>query len=127
MEDIRVRLSVLWVFASLNYLWGDVMQLFTLVGSSNAPQMSQGKLVGFSIIVEIPVVMTVLSRILKPSANRWANIIAGSLLTAVVLLTTISNPTFGYLFFGTIEIACTSLIAWYAWRSPREAAKPPSL
>jgi hypothetical protein len=26
------------------------------------------------------------------------------------------------LFFGTIEVACTSLIVWYAWRWPRETA-----
>ena len=124
MEDIRVRLSALWVFAALNYLWGDVMQLFTLVGSSNAPHMTQEMVLGFSVVVEIPIVMSVLSRMLKPRANRWANMAAGTLLTAVALATTIANPTVGYLFFGSLEMACTALIVWCAWRWPGETAKP---
>ena len=83
---------MLWVFATLNYLYADVFHLFYLV--------------------------------LKPRANRWANIVAGTLETAAVILTTIFIPTLYYLFFGTIEVACTSLIVWYAWNWPKETATP---
>lgn len=129
MEDIRVRLSVLWVFVTLNYLYADVIHLFNLVGSDqgangSGPHMTQGVWLGFAILLEIPMAMTVMSRILKPRANRWANMVAGTIETAAVLLTIPIVPTLYYLFFGTIEVACTSLIVWYAWRWPRETAKP---
>ena len=129
MEDIRVRLSVLWVFATLNYLYADVIHLFNLVDSNqgahgSGPHMTQGAWLGWAIILEIPIAMTVLARMLKPRANRWANMVAGAIETAAVLLTLPLVPTLYYLFFGAIEVACTSLIVWYAWSWPRETAKP---
>lgn len=129
MEDIRVRLSVLWVFVTLNYLYADVIHLFNLVGSNNGaqgsgPHMTQGVWLGFAILLEIPMAMTVMSRILKPRANRWANMVAGTIETAAALLPIIFVPTLYYLFFVAIEVACTSLIVWYAWSWPRETAKP---
>ena len=129
MEDIRVRLSVLWVFVTLNYLYADVIHLFNLVGSNqgthdSGPHMTQGVWLGFAILLEIPMAITVMSRILKPRANRWANMVAGTILTAAALLPIIFVPTLYYLFFVAIEVAGTSLIVWYAWRWPRETAKP---
>lgn len=126
MEDIRIRLSVLWVFVTLNYLYADVIHLFNLVGSNqgeHGPQMTQGAWLGFAILLEIPIAMTVLSRALKPRANRWVNLVAGTIETAASLLPVIFVPTLYYLFFVPIEVAGTSLIVWYAWRWPRETAK----
>src|SRR5262245_50018834 len=79
--------------------------------------------------MEIPIAMILLSRILKPTANRWANIVAGIIETAAVLLTSFVLPILHlmgtssyYLFFGAVEVACTALVVWYAWRWPREIA-----
>ena len=33
MEDIRVRLSVLWLFATLNYIYADVFFCIDVLGS----------------------------------------------------------------------------------------------
>jgi threonine/homoserine/homoserine lactone efflux protein len=70
--------------------------------------------------MEIPMAMVLLSRVLKYRANRWANIVAGILMTVVQFSTLFlgSSPTPFYLFFSVIEIACTSVIVWYAWKSP---------
>ena len=133
MEDIRVRLSVLWLFATLNYIYADVFFCVDVLGSKNGSigvlHFSQGAWLGIAILMEIPMAMILLSRILKPRANRWANIVAGIIETAAVLLTSFILPAFHltgtssyYLFFGAVEVACTSLIVWYAWRWPRETA-----
>ena len=136
MEDIRVRLSVLWLFATLNYIYADVFFCIDVLGSNkegpsviHVIHFSPGAWLGVAILMEIPMAMILLSRILKPRANRWANIVAGIIETAAVLLTTFIFPIFNitdtslyYLFFGTIEVTCTSLIVWYAWRWPRETA-----
>jgi hypothetical protein len=133
MEDIRVRLSVLWLFATLNYIYADVFFCIDVLGSGNGGSrilhFSQGAWLGVAILMEIPMAMILLARILKPRANRWANIVAGIIETAAVLLTSFILPAFHlmgtssyYLFFGAVEVACTSLIVWYAWRWPRETA-----
>src|SRR5262249_38668849 len=130
MEGIRVRLSVLWLFATLNYIYADVFFCIDVLGSKNGRasvlHFSPGAWLGIAIHMEIPIAMVLLSRILKPRANRWANIVAGVIETAAVLLTQFVLPVFHltgtssyYLFFGTVEVACTALIVWYAWRWPR--------
>ena len=65
--------------------------------------------------MEIPIAMVLLSLILKHKANRLANIVAGSIKTIVMILTMFIGPTLYYVFFGTIEIATTIFIVWYAW------------
>jgi hypothetical protein len=79
--------------------------------------------------MEIPIAMILLSRILKPTANRWANIVAGIIETVAVLLTSFILPAFHltgtssyYLFFGAVEVAATSMIVWYAWKWPRDTS-----
>ncbi len=124
MKDRKVVLSTLWIFVTLNYLYCDVMTLMDheqlkqiLTGTVGSIQMTEGFLLGASILMEIPIVMVLLSRILRYKANRWANIVAGSIKTVVMILSMfVGTPTLYYLFFGTIEMACTAFIVWYAWK-----------
>jgi len=122
--DMKARLSTLWLFATLNYLYCDVVTLMTpdklsqfLAGSVNGMQISQGFLLGASILVEIPIAMVLLARILRHGANRWANIIAGAIMTIVQAMTLFaSKPTAYYIFFSILEIGTTALIVWLAWK-----------
>jgi hypothetical protein len=67
--------------------------------------------------METSIAMVLLSRVLKYRANRWANIIAGIINTAAVSFSLFAGkPAPYYVFFATIEIACTSFIVWYAWK-----------
>jgi hypothetical protein len=123
MKDRKVVLSTLWIFVTLNYLYCDVMTLMDheqlkqiLTGTVGSIQMTEGFLLGASILMEIPIVMVLLSRILNYKSNRWANIVAGSIKTVVMILSMfVGTPTLYYIFFGTIEMACTAFIIWYAW------------
>ena len=94
MEDIRVRLSVLWLFATLNYIYADVFFCIDVLGSGKGGQtvlhFSPGAWLGIAILMEIPIAMILLSRILKPRANRWANIVAGIIETDLALRMRIS-------------------------------------
>jgi hypothetical protein len=81
-----------------------------------------------AVLMEIPIAMVVASRLLPRGANRLANIIAGSLVTLVNGFLTFIPPLVGwgrppalpeYLFFATIETACTAYIVWRAWTWPR--------
>ena len=49
MHDTKERLSLLWIFALLNYLYADVLALFAIVGSPNladAPHLPPWALLG---------------------------------------------------------------------------------
>ena len=126
MRDPKERLSVLWIFALLNYLYADVIALWALLGSPPAdiPHLGQGALAGSAILMEIPIAMIVASRMLPFRANRLANIIAGSVVTLVNGFLTFIPPLVGwvrppalpeYLFFATIETVATVAIVWQAW------------
>jgi hypothetical protein len=115
IKDRKVILSTLWLFATLNYIYCDVVTVMDPV--KRAPfQLTPGFLLGASILVEIPIAMVLLSRVLKYGVNRWANIITGTIMTAVQALSLfVAIPAMYYVFFSVIEIACTLFIVWYAW------------
>jgi hypothetical protein len=115
MQDVRVRLSTLWVFMLLNFLYCDVLGLFDPTLPKN---LTQEALLAASFLMEIPIALVLLSRTLKYRPNRWANVIAGAVM-AVVQVSTLfvgSTPTVYYAFFSAIEIACLLFIVWTAWR-----------
>jgi len=121
---IKERLSVLWIFALLNYLYADVIALWDIVGSRNPFQLPPGALMASAVLMEIPIAMILACRLLPFRANRLANIIAGGIVTLVNGFLTFVPPLVGwgrppalpeYLFFATIETVATSAIIWQAW------------
>src|SRR5690348_10775610 len=84
MHDTKERLSLLWIFVLLNYLYADVVALFAIVGSptSFAP-VPAWAMMASAVLMEIPIAMIVASRLLPFRANRLTNIIAGVLLTLI--------------------------------------------
>jgi len=116
MNDRKVILSTLWVFATLNYIYADVFTLFFNPGAHSVT-MTQGIGLVFAIFMETAMAMVLLSRVLKYGLNRWANIIAGVIHTALVGYSlSAQTPLPFYIFFASIEIACTLFIVWYAWK-----------
>ena len=115
MQDIRVRLSTLWVFMLLNYLYCDVMTGF----DPTVPRdLSRDALLAASFLMEIPIGMVLLSRMLRYRPNRWANILVGAFMVVVQVSTLFvgSGPTAYYVYFSAIEIACLLFIVWSAWQ-----------
>jgi len=127
MASMKVKFSTLWIFAMFNYLYADVIGLMNaehlqafLTGYVGSMQITDGFLLGAAILMETAIAMVLLSRMLSYRANRWANIVVGTLHTASVLasMTVGAGPALYYMFFGTIEIICTAYIVWSAWKWP---------
>jgi len=140
MHDTKQRLSLLWIFALLNYLYADVLALFAIAGTGHSFEpLPPWALMGSAVLMEIPIAMIVASRLLSFRANRLANIIAGTLLTLINGFLTFVAPLLGwgrppafaeYLFFATIETVCTVAIVWQAWKwsgSEGAASSKPSV
>ncbi|HJP86094.1 MAG TPA: DUF6326 family protein [Gemmatimonadaceae bacterium] len=123
--SVKERLSLLWIFALLNYLYADVVALFAIAGSGNSfDPLPPAALMGSAILMEIPIAMILASRLLPFRANRLANIVAAAIVTLVNGFLTFVPPLLGwgrppafaeYLFFATIETVCTVYIVWQAW------------
>lgn len=134
MRNPGVTLSTLWIFVMFNYLYCDLLGLIDsrslkqyLTGHINGIDVTQGFLLGSAVLMEIPIAMIVLSRVLKPKANRRANVAAGSVMTVVQIASLfVGGLTMYYAFFSVVEIACTSFIVWYAWKWRVSEVRPPT-
>jgi len=97
MHDTKERLSVLWIFALLNYLYADVVALFAIAGSRHSFEpLSPWALMGSAVLMEIPIAMILACRLLPFRANRLANIIAGGVITLVNGFLTFVPPLAGW-------------------------------
>ena len=119
IADMRVKLSILWVFAVLNYIYADVFTALDPSSGNGSVRMSHGIMLGVAVFMETAMVMVPLARLLKYRANRWANVVAGILHTVAVigsLFVTGMMPASYYIFFACVESVTTSIIVWNAWK-----------
>jgi hypothetical protein len=134
---MNTRLSALWIFATLNYLYCDVITLMDapvlrqfLTGHVDGLHITPTFLLAAGVLIEIPIAMALVSRIVTNHAvNRWANIVAALVMTIVQAATLFAGTPAGYyVFFSAIEITTTACIAWLAWRwhqpAPTAAGTP---
>ena len=130
--SMQTKLSTLWIFATLNYLYCDVTGLMDpamlkqyLAGNLGGLQMTQGFLLASAIYVEIKVSMVLLSRLLGHRANRRANIAVGAFATLAQVATLfIGGLTGYYAFFSAIEATTTAYIAWSAFKWSETDVRP---
>jgi hypothetical protein len=86
MKDRKVTLSTLWIFAVLNYIYADVFTAMDPLTDTGSVHMTHGFMLGAAVLMETAIVVIPLSRILKCRVNRLANIVAGVIHTAAVIL-----------------------------------------
>ena len=123
---VKVKISALWASLMFCYIYGDYFGLYKpgtlqdMLAGKMGPlgPTTQGILLGTSAMMAIPSVMVFLSLVLRPSLNRWLNIILGLVYTAIMLVTMPGEWTY-YIFLGVIEVILTILIVWFAWKWPR--------
>ena len=135
MRDAKATLSTLWVFVLFNYLYCDVLGMMDkamlrgyLEGEVGGIHVTGGFLLAAAILMEIPIAMVLLSRLLPYRANRWANIAAGAFMTMVQFSTLFfgTSPTGYYIFASVVEIGATAAIVWYAWNWQQAVSAPPA-
>lgn len=124
--NVKLTLAGLWTAVMFCYIYADYFGLFVpgslqkMLDGQMGPlgPVTQGVLLGTSLMLALPAVMIFLSLALRPGLNRWLNIVMGVLYTLIILITMWS--WYFYIFYGVIEVALTGLVVWYAWRWPRQ-------
>ena len=124
-NDRKVVLSTLWIYLSVNYIYCDHLGIMEtemlkglLAGYVGTIHITQEFLMAAALLMQIPFMMIVLSRILNYKVNRLVNIIA-AIIMIIVQLGTMgigTSPSWVYIFYSVIEIVCNLFIVWIAWR-----------
>ncbi|NAS12204.1 DUF6326 family protein [Poritiphilus flavus] len=110
-------LSTLWIFILFNMIFRDLHQFASegFIQEIMALEISQEMVLVYGIVLEIPIAMVLLSRILDDKFNKWANIIAG-VITSLGLLSSLPTADMDDIFFIMVESAALLAIIRIAWK-----------
>lgn len=118
MEDIQIKLSVLWVVTMLTYLLGDVLRIFSgdaKPGEMNGQPAAPWMWMVAAVLMLIPILMVVLSVFLDYPANRWANIIAAAFFFIFNAIGIPSYPSAYDKFLLAVSLVFNVMVVWLAW------------
>jgi Family of unknown function (DUF6326) len=119
MDEVRIRLSAIWVALMLTYLLGDVLRIFSgdfKAGEIGGKQVTQGMYLGLAALMVLPAVMVYLSLALNRPVGRWANIILAAFF---FLFNLVGLPTYRSAydkFLIVVGLAFNVLTVWTAWK-----------
>ncbi len=118
----RILLSVLWIFIILNFFARDIHEL---IRPGMLEQMMSGTIDGVVVtevlmllgwlMIEIPILMTILALLLPLGISRWANIVVG-ILTMAMIVTMNLKPDLDNVFFMGIQLIALIAIIGIAWQ-----------
>jgi len=119
MDEIRIKLSALWIALMLTYLLGDVLRIFSgdfKAGEIGGKQISQGMYLGLAMLMVIPVVMVFLSLTLPHKADRWANIVVAVFFFVFNAIGLPTYPSAYDKFLIVVGLVFNVVTVWYAWK-----------
>ena len=122
--DRKGTISLLWVVVMFNMAFADILTFILpgslqdiMSGDTGPFKITQAMLLVFAVLIEIPITMTILSRILKRRVNRIVNIAASAVTIAFVVGG--GSTTLHYLFLAGVEVVAMLLIVLLCatWRT----------
>ena len=126
--DIRFKISALWIGMLFLFAYGDIFGFFragvieeVVGGTISGIEITQTFLFAVSVYIAIASAMVFLSLVLKPTVNRWANIVLPILYIISILASMIGEDWAYYYFLSIAESALLLLIIRYAWTWPRDS------
>jgi len=118
----RLPLSILWTFIILNFLARDIHELGRpgmleqmMSGTIDGVVITEMLMLLGGIMIEIPILMTILALLLPYGVNRWTNIGVG-LLTMAMIVAMNLKPDLDNVFFMGIQLIALIAIVGIAWR-----------
>jgi len=130
MEDVKIKLSALWVFLAVGTLaspmvfalWmpGVIDQI--IAGEVYGEVLSEGLIAVAIFFLLVPMIMALLPLYLKDSTNRWVNIIVGIVFVFFGILGVIDSMMSipSLLLMEVPKLVVPVLIVWHAWKWPKK-------
>lgn len=118
MDDVKIKLAILWVALMLCYFLGDILRLFAgdfTPGEIEGKPVNHKVYLGMAVIMVIPIIMVVLTLILGDSATRWTNIIIAGFFILFNLLGIKGMKSYD-IFLIIISFGFNFLTIYYAWK-----------
>ena len=132
MEVLRwkARIAVLWLFMAVAMSVHSIMGFMEpgmieeiMSGEIEGVKLGTGMLVFMALFWLVPLWLAFVSMTLKGSANRWVNFVLGIIFTILNIwhfIGHLASPVQILIIGSTVVV--TALIAWYAWRWPKQEA-----
>ena len=133
MELLRckTRIAVLWIILAMGFSAYMLLRFLEsgiiegiISGQYGGSQISEGLLFYLAIFWFIPWILVWLSLTLKGSANRWTNFVMGILWAIGFVYGLTESVSRGHsaaiLVDKSIGFVAAVLIAWYAWKWPKQ-------
>ncbi len=113
----QMLLSTLWIFVLFNIIFRDLHQFLAkgFIEEMISQKISEPMALLYGVILEIPIVMVLLSRILSNTANKWSNVIAAGI-TILGILGTLPSADLDDIFFGVVKLIALITIIRVAWK-----------
>lgn len=131
MEDWKIKVSVLWLFASIAFLAHQILLLMEpgiianlMAGEAEGQKIVPELILFFAILMLVPMLMAFLSLTLKDSMNRRVNIIVGAIFAVIWLVGVVDavrSAYWGGALMTLSAVVASALIIWYAWKSKQIA------
>jgi hypothetical protein len=131
LEDWKIKISVLWLFASIAFLAHQTLVLMEpgiiaqlMAGEVEGQKIGPGLILFFAILMLVPMVMAFLSLTLKDSMNRWVNIIVGAFFAVfwfVGVVDAAQTAYWGGALMTLSAVVASVLIVWSAWKSKHKS------
>ena len=126
MELLRckVRIALLWVFMAVAMAAHSQFAVMTPGGLEKI--ISEAETMGLGIMALfwlVPLWLALVSITVKGSSNRWVNFVLGIIFTILNIwhfVEHLSEPSIEQIMIVGSAVVVTALIAWYAWKLPKE-------
>lgn len=115
-------ISKLWIFILFNMILRDLHEFPTdgYIKELMSLKLSEEAMLAFAFIVEIPILMVVLSKVLNHKANKWVNTVA-VFVSGIGIFYTVPGGHLDELFFAFVNLGAFFVIIRAAWKLPSPA------
>ncbi|MBW1294966.1 DUF6326 family protein [Aquimarina litoralis] len=122
--DPRILLSTLWIVILFNMIVRDLHEFLRegYIEQMMSLQIPEVNMLVYGFVAQIPIMMILLSRILKDKANTWYNTIA-AVITSLGFLSTLPNADMDDIFFVIIENILLLVIIRVSWKLSKQPSK----
>ncbi|WP_405207344.1 DUF6326 family protein [Aquimarina sp. LLG6339-5] len=114
--DSKVLLSTLWIVILFNMIIRDLHEFLRdgYIEEMMALEIPETTMLVYGIIAQIPILMILLSRVLKEKVNKWYNTVA-AFITSLGLLSTLPTADMDDVFFVIIQNILLVIVLRIAW------------